>query len=103
MEHLSSPERGEKKRGICQHRTLEPDQKKIQRQRQNKDIFRHTKVERIRHIYLFLKDLIFYLFEREREHEQSRGVEVDREDQAPCEVESLTQGSIPGLWDHDMS
>ena len=53
--------------------------------------------------YLFY--YLFYLRERDREHEQGRGAEGEREDpkQAPYSAQSLMWGSIPQLWDHDLS
>jgi len=50
--------------------------------------------------FFFFKLLFIYLTEREREHKQGQ---EEREKQAPRCAESLTQGLIPGPWDHDLS
>ena len=53
------------------------------------------------HFYFFL-----FLFDREREREgtsRQSGRQKEREKQAPHWGGSLMQGSVPGLWDHDLS
>ena len=46
--------------------------------------------------------LRFYLFERKRAQEQGEG-KGEREKQTPHWAGSLSQGWIPGPWDHDLS
>jgi len=38
-----------------------------------------------------------------RQKTQARGSGRQREKQTPCGAGSPTWGSIPGLWDHDLS
>ena len=58
-------------------------------------------------LFLFFYLILFiYLKEREskgeREHEQEEG-QREKKKQTPTEQGALAQGSIPGLWDHNMS
>ena len=58
------------------------------------------------HVFFFFKILFIYLRERERTWAGGGAEEEgERENpkQIPLWVPSLTQGSIPGPWDHDLS
>lgn len=65
----------------------------------HKTEYTYTKVERS--FYIFFKILLIYLFEKT---EQNQGEwQREREKQTPHRAGSLTQGSIPGPWDHELS
>ena len=73
----------------------------------DRDISFHTQILPIEYIYIYIYIYIYRERERERERvqagERRKGKEKENLKQAPCSVQSPTQGSIPQPRDHDLS